>query len=54
MLYTVGEVRRARPFVALSITSSERLARAADPAPALHASWARYVLMEMDGEWVIV
>jgi hypothetical protein len=54
VLYTLSSVRRAGAFVVLSVTASERLARAPDAAPRAYASMARYYLMELDGEWVVV
>jgi hypothetical protein len=54
VLYTPSRVRRAGPFVVLSVTASERVERDPDAAPRHYASMTRYYLMDLDGEWVIV
>jgi hypothetical protein len=54
VLYIPSGVRRAGPFIVLSVTASERVERDPDAAPRHYASMTRYYLMELDGEWVIV
>jgi hypothetical protein len=54
VLYTLSSVRRAGPFVMLSVMASERLERDPGEAPRAYASMTRYYLMEFDDEWVVV
>jgi hypothetical protein len=53
-LLTFSGVERVGPFVRLGISSSGRVTRRADQAPWLYLADTTYLLMLLDGEWVIV
>lgn len=54
VLFTVSSVRQVGPFALVTVSASERLARAAGQAPQLYAAMISYYLMERNGEWVVV
>jgi hypothetical protein len=52
--YTLSPILQAGQFALLSCDYSERVARAANEAPAGYAGGTQYYLMLVNGEWVIV
>jgi hypothetical protein len=53
-LWTLSAVERAGPFLRVSFNVSGRVAKTPAQAPALWYSFTSYLLMNYDGEWVIV
>ena len=54
VFYTITPLQRWGRFVRVELNASERNARTANESPAVNASGVTYVLMSVEGGWVIV